>query len=72
MKVSHSRVPHLNAEWEFSVNSILRTRFFLEMFLTSFFCVWSLFDVLGMGLDALSGYFPQRFEGCGNATEGPA
>lgn len=27
---------------------------------------------LGMGGDALLGYLPQGFEGCGNAAEGPA
>jgi len=42
MKVSHSRVPHLNAEWEFSVIGLLYRRLFafrvvLTRFAVSFF-----------------------------------
>ena len=51
MKVSHSRVPQLNAEWEFSVFNILYLEFPTLLVLTGFF-----FSLSGMGFDALLGH----------------
>lgn len=61
MTVSHSRVPHLNAEWEFSVTE--HTPFITSRLPDAYFLL------LGMGFHALLGYRPQGPERRPEQTE---
>lgn len=61
MTVSHSRVPHLNAEWEFSVTE--HTPSITSRLPNAYFLL------LGMGFHALLGYRPQGPERRREQTE---